>query len=800
MVIRPLRVKNHISILLLVAVGGALGLAAVVGSQLWALERAAETSGHTSQDYQQVQTLITNGNELLAVIDILTTEASGVFVIAERLIERSRRGLVSIHDSAMFSGTDLVVKATATFEEMIEHAELAAITKQSDQTHEEAVEGYGVSAESYVRLLEELELHASNFAEHEELQLGKRRETTFWMIFLIGIGYLGFVLYIRRWTTGTLVRPIQALAKASESAMTHGNEFVLEEEGPREIRNLNRSVATFVGDLETKVRERTTELEEEITNHKKTEAELRETKEIAESANKAKSSFLANMSHELRTPLNSIMGYSEMLQIIAEKKGHDLYNPDLKRIYSSGEHLLNLINDILDLSKIEAGRLELHLETFELLPLLEDVKATILPLVQRKSNKFTLTVSEKIGRIHADLTRIRQVLFNLLSNSSKFTEQGTIELKVFRAREDGADRVYFQVCDTGIGMTPDQLDKVFEPFVQAESSTTRKFGGTGLGLTICRRFCALMGGDLTAESTQGEGSTFIVKLPGKLPGIQREPVETTQPPVSDLPDKAVEVAGRRKRLLAIDDDPAALDLISRFLTEEGMEVHTASGGEEGIRLARELKPDAISLDVLMPNMDGWAVLKRLKGDPELAEIPVVMHTIVQDQSMGYALGAADYLTKPVHRESLVSVMKRHLHDQTRAKILIIEDDANNREMLGKILRGEGYHVVEADNGRQGLKCLETEIPDLILLDLMMPEMDGFEFTVELRKNSRWQSISVVVITAKDLTDKEVSRLNGSVNRILQKGGFTRRRLLDEIHRLVDQAPSPAPLTSGGKTT
>jgi GAF domain-containing protein/CheY-like chemotaxis protein len=476
-----------------------------------------------------------------------------------------------------------------------------------------------------------------------------------------------------------------------------------------------------------------------------------------ELADRHKSEFLANMSHELRTPLNAIIGYSEMLQEDAVDLGAEQFTDDLGKINAAGKHLLELINAVLDLSKIEAGKMELYLETFEVAGLVKDIGAVIQPLAGKNGNRLEVQYPADVGTMHADVTKVRQALLNLLGNACKFTERGTITLAVAREPVDGREWLSFAVRDTGIGMTPTQLARLFEAFSQADAATTRKYGGTGLGLALSRRLCRMMGGDVTVESEAGRGSTFTVRLPAHVTPASHGTV------------------------LVIDDEAAVRDLMQRFLVKEGFRVATAAGGDEGLRRARELHPDAITLDVMMPGMDGWAVLAALKADPAVADIPVIMLTIVDDRNLGYALGAAEYLTKPVDRERLVAVLKKYRRD---LPVLVVDDDPVLRELLGRTLATAGYTVVEAENGRVALERLREVSPSVILLDLMMPEMDGFEFLAALRGHAAWRAIPVVVITARDLSGEDRERLNGRVERILQKGAHGREALLTEVRDLV----------------
>lgn len=530
------------------------------------------------------------------------------------------------------------------------------------------------------------------------------------------------------------------------------------------VLNANGSIREWVG------------VHTDITERKLAEAELVRAKEVAEIANRTKSQFLANMSHELRTPLNAVIGYSEMLQEEAEDLGQSSFVPDLEKIHGAGKHLLTLINDILDLSKIEAGKMELFLETFDLATMVGDVVTTIQPLVDKNGNQLVVHCEPNLGMMRADLTKLRQNLFNLLSNASKFTESGTVQLDVNREAIDGKEMATFRVADSGIGISAEQQTRLFEPFQQADASTTRRFGGTGLGLAITRRFCQLMGGDIAVQSQSGKGSAFTMHIPFTVIPPRQEILESAAQPVA--------LSAKSNAVLVIDDDPTARDLMQRFLTKEGYTPYVAATGEEGLKLAREVKPIAITLDVMMPSMDGWSVLSSLKADVELADIPVIMLTIVDDKNLGYALGASDYMTKPIQWERLSSLLQKYRHGEPPHRVLLVEDDLASRQMTRTMLERAGWTVAEAENGQIALEQVREQKPLLILLDLMMPEMDGFTFVSELRQHPEWNDIPIVVLTAKDVTLEDRMRLNGYVEKVLQKGSTSREELLNQVRDLI----------------
>jgi signal transduction histidine kinase/CheY-like chemotaxis protein len=503
-------------------------------------------------------------------------------------------------------------------------------------------------------------------------------------------------------------------------------------------------------------------------------SEIGEKSHQLEMASQHKSQFLANMSHELRTPLNAIIGVTEMLREDArDLKREDEFEP-LDRVLGAGRHLLALINDILDLSKIEAGRMELYLESFPLAPLINDVAKTIEPMATKNGNRIVVDCPTDLGTLHADQIRFRQALLNLASNANKFTENGTVTIAAQPQRPDGRDWIMIAVTDTGIGMTEEQIGRLFHEFSQADASTTRKYGGTGLGLAISKRFCQMMGGDITVNSMPGKGSTFTIQLP--------RIVQIDETVVTQARAEATQRVGEKTQeplILVVDDDATARDLVERHLERSGFAVVTAPGGREGLRLVRELRPAAVTLDIMMPDIDGWTVLAAIKGDPELAGIPVVLMSIVDQKNRGYALGAADYLVKPVDRVKLVETLTG-ICGSTAGHAFLVDDDEVVRRSVRQALEPIGWKVTEAENGQVAIEAMTAGRPDVIILDLMMPKMDGFEFLDEWRGRSEWQDIPVVVITAKDLTDEDRDRLNGGVERIIQKSD--RDEMLRQLSR------------------
>lgn len=495
----------------------------------------------------------------------------------------------------------------------------------------------------------------------------------------------------------------------------------------------------------------------DISAQKRVEADLAAARDVAEQANLAKSTFIANMSHELRTPLSAIIGYSEMLkEEVADEGDPAALEADLGKIESNARHLLGLINDVLDLSKVESGKMEVFAEDFEIEPMVRDVAATIGPLIEKKNNTLVVQAGAGLGSMHSDLTKIRQTLLNLLSNAAKFTENGTITLA---AERDGED-IVFSVRDSGIGMNEEQLAKLFQRFTQADASTTRRFGGTGLGLSITKAFTSMLGGAIEVTSTPGQGSCFAVRLPAEPQAA--EPAEAE--PLAAAMNEAV---------LVIDDDPAQRDIMTRFLEREGFAAHAAASGRAGLELARTLHPRAILLDVDMPGMDGWTVLRALKADPALADIPVIMVTFLDDNGLSSALGAIDHITKPVRWDRFRATMDQFR--DTEGDVLLVDDNADTRRLLRSALERDHWTVTEAVNGRDALAKVALSRPRVVLLDLEMPVMDGFAFLHAFRGLPGCRDIPVVVITARDLSRADRDNLQGA-SKVLSKGDTSLKSL------------------------
>jgi CheY-like chemotaxis protein/two-component sensor histidine kinase len=478
------------------------------------------------------------------------------------------------------------------------------------------------------------------------------------------------------------------------------------------------------------------------------------------------------MSHELRTPLNAIIGYSDMLIEEARELQNDSLAPDLEKISSAGHHLLALINDILDLSKIEANKMEVFIETFHVEELLQDVIATIAPLITKNRNEFVRNIGDDLGEMHSDPTKLRQNLFNLLSNAAKFTEGGRIILTVLRERRADGDWLVFKVSDNGIGISLEQQERLFNAFTQADASTTRNYGGTGLGLSITRSFCQLIGGVIYVESELGKGATFTMEVPA----ICRQQLNDERG-AGLLP-----VLASDRTVLIIDDEPAARKMIAEALADAGLNTIETASGAEGIAAARKHRPAVIILDIIMPHQDGWSVLRTLKGDSDLCTIPVILATILADRELGLSLGAVEYLTKPIDTGKLIRTIEACRG--SNRDVLIIDDDQASRAFLRRILVKRDWTVHETNDGIGGLEMMQRLRPRVVLLDLIMPEMDGFQMLNEIQMRPELRSIPVVVVTSKDLSAQELKWLRNRAVEVVAKGASSRSKLIEALERQI----------------
>ena len=550
----------------------------------------------------------------------------------------------------------------------------------------------------------------------------------------------------------------------------------------------------------TRVGERyfTIGLDRDVTERKHAEEELKKARASAEQANHAKSAFLANMSHELRTPLNAIMGFTRIVRRKAEGVLPEKQTENLDKVLTSSEHLLHLINTVLDIAKIEAGRMDVLAANFRISALIDLCANTAQPLL-KPAVLLEKQVDDKLNIIYSDQDKIRQIVLNLLSNAAKFTHAGKILLA---AKQDGED-LRISVCDTGIGIAAEALPRIFKEFQQADTSTTRQYGGTGLGLSISRNLARLLGGDITVESELGKGSTFALILPTQYkrrsfplsdesarlaPDLEPAPApKPAQPPEPDPTQGGLS----KKRVLVIDDDPDAVYLLQENLNQQEFEILGAHNGQDGLRAAREQYPHAILLDIILPGTDGWQVLHDLKADPATANIPVVLLTIVDNRALGFQLGAAAYLLKPLNATEVRHALERVIGPTVRLprRLLVVDDDPDIVDMLGQFLPESEFSLESALDGETGLRAIEAQRPDILLLDLIMPHPDGFEVIERLRTHPQTHDLPIIVLSAKELTVAESARLKETVSLVMQKQGFEGEKLVDEINHVLSKLAS-----------
>ncbi|HSA82967.1 MAG TPA: response regulator [Geminicoccaceae bacterium] len=524
----------------------------------------------------------------------------------------------------------------------------------------------------------------------------------------------------------------------------------------------------------------------DLTNLKRTEEALKAAKEEAEQASRTKSEFLANMSHELRTPMNAIIGFTRLVMRRGKEVLPDKQYANLEKILASANHLLGLINDVLDLSKVEAGRMEVRSIEFPLEPLVDQCMRTVEPMLRSGRVQLLKDLEPGLPTLFSDQDKLRQILFNLLSNAAKFTEAGTITL----AARQTDDAIRIAVADTGIGIPADQLELVFEEFRQVDSSSTRQYGGTGLGLSISRRLAQLLGGDITLASTPGVGSTFTLTMPVRcaVPGASAPAKQPIARAEIEEPASGEARAGAGRLVLAIDDDPDVVLLLKENLADAGYRVVGASNGADGLRLARELKPSAITLDIVMPETDGWQVLHGLKADAATRDIPVVLLSVVDQKDLGYRLGAADYLIKPFERDDLIAALRRVAPSCRR--LLVVDDEPHVADLVRQSLEDEPYQITAASDGVAALEAIAERRPDVILLDLLMPRMDGFELLAVLQKDPERRDIPVIVLTAKTLSREEKRSLKEHALVVIQKGALDRDSLMAELKAALPEPVRP----------
>jgi len=542
----------------------------------------------------------------------------------------------------------------------------------------------------------------------------------------------------------------------------------------KEILEINQELQAQAEELQSQ----TEELQQQSEELQEQNVELEAQREQVEEANRLKSEFLSNMSHELRTPLNSVMALSRVLLVQAKDKLSEEELNYLEIIQRNGQNLLSLINDILDLSKIEAGKMDVTPKLFSIASTIETIVERLDPVAEEKGIAMNQEIADNLPQVESDEARVHQIVQNLIGNALKFTDQGSVTVS---ARSD-AEKIYIRVADTGIGISAKDLSQIFQEFRQVDGTSARPYEGTGLGLAIAHKAAKMLGGDLTVQSALGKGSTFTLILPVKWSGLipASGPLAVTKP---------WQITPAQKTVLVVDDDPEVLTMISGYLSLEGYNILTATSGEKALRLAREHRPFAITLDVIMPEMDGWEVLQHLKENPGTKNIPVIIVSVSDDKETGFALGAVGYVTKPVNRDLLVGEINR-IDGPTPHTIMVVDDNEIERKEMAGIIEEEGMKALVAEDGKRCMDMIQASLPDVLVLDLIMPDMDGFEVLDRVRSDPGTKNLPVIVVTAKDLTTEDRERLSGNVSSVLAKGDTTSKTLLEELKKLLSEIERP----------
>ncbi|WP_298818864.1 response regulator [Chloroflexus sp.] len=646
----------------------------------------------------------------------------------------------------------------------------------------------------------------SEVPENEATELSTRAGIVFtFSLIVFGLILLGTMNYLLHHIVFRILKQIeQGAERIGKGDLSHP----LPVRPEREVAQVARAFNEMMRQLQERnaeIARQTASLQAEVQERRRVERELIGARDAAEAASRAKSTFLATMSHELRTPLTAIIGYSQLMEQLAAKGIYDTVASDASRIRAAGLHLLTLINDILDISKIEAGRMTVNAEYASVAELVRSAVDVVLPQMQKNRNRLQTHCPPDIGILHSDTTKVRQALINLLSNAAKFTEDGEVTLTVTRHQHN--DRVWFrfEVADTGIGIPADKIDKLFKAFSQVDDSPTRRYGGTGLGLALSQRLCELIGGRITVQSVVGKGSVFTMEIPAELGNELPTPtlIETLAP-ASTAPNGAApspveaDASASNALVLVIDDDPTIGDLIRRLVPANDAYVITAETGSEGARIALDLIPDLIVLDLKLPDRHGLEVLADLRSKPELANTPIVVLTIDEQAQRGLTLDVAEYLVKPIEPQRLLTVVQRYCRRTDKGSqplILVIEDDRDLAELVARTLRTAGWQTEVAFDGATGLSMALSRQPDLILLDYMLPQLDGLQLLTQLRSQPAGSAIPVIFMTARDLTSEERSYLATSANAILRKADLNIEQIVVHIRQIIQPLSTATPQQS-----